>query len=178
MNLVVMGPPGSGKSTQAKILAQKLSLPYIQTGEIFRQIAKKKTPQARRIKKILEQGKLVSDEETVKTLEEFLSGEKGKDGFVLDGAPRTLPQAKKFKIKLDRVFYLAVGEKEIMKRLLARARADDTAEVINERLKVFRRRTEPVLAFFRSRGILAEVDGEDSVEAIHQDILKRLEAQK
>lgn len=175
MNLVVIGPPGSGKSTQAQLLAQKLGLAYVQTGEIFRQISRENSPRGQKIKAILDEGKLVSDQETLEILETFLSAKELEKGFVLDGAPRTLPQAKDLKIKLDRVFYLEVGKKEITKRLMARARADDTTKVIEERIRVYHRRTEPVLDFYRKKGILEEVDGERSVEAIHQDILARLD---
>jgi adenylate kinase len=174
MNLVVMGPQGSGKSTQAELLAHKLKLPHLQTGELYRQIEKENSSFGRKIKAILSKGQIVPDEEHNRILTQELAKSKYHRGFVLDGSPRTLAQAISQPFKVDQVFYLKVSDEENIKRLLKRGRTDDIPEIITERLKIYHQQTEPVLDFYRKLGILEEMNGERPIEDIFQDILGRL----
>ena len=175
MSLIVMGPQGSGKTTQAELLAKKLNLPHLQTGELYRRVAKEKSPLGRKVKELLGKGHLVPDKEHNELLEREVKKPLYKNGFVLDGSPRTLSQAKSQPFKVDKIFYLDVSDEENTKRLLRRGRKDDTPELIAERLRIYHRETEPVLKYFRQQGILKEVDGERPIEVIHQDIMNRLE---
>jgi adenylate kinase len=170
-----MGPPGSGKSTQADLLADELGIPHFKTGDLFHYLSQEDTPQGREIKRIMESGELVEDELTLKVVEEHLVGKQYQNGMVLDGTPRNLWQAKNFKIKLDKVIYLQVSDQENIRRLIKRSRVDtDKPAVIKKRLEVYRQETHPMLAFYRGKGILEEVDGERPIEVILKDILARL----
>lgn len=174
MKIIVMGPQGSGKTTQAELLAKNLNLPHLQTGELYRRVAKEKSPLGIKVKELLDKGQLVPDKEHNQLLEREVKKPLYKNGFVLDGSPRTLSQAKGQPFKTDKVFYLYVSDKENTKRLLKRGRKDDTPELIAERLRIYHRETEPVLEYFRQQGILIEVDGERPIEVIYQDVMDRL----
>lgn len=174
MKIVVMGPQGSGKSTQAELLAKKLNLPHLQTGELYRQMAKTDSPLGKKIKSFLDQGQLVPDREHNSLLKKEIKKPRYKRGFVLDGSPRTLSQAKTQPFETDRVFYLQVSDEENTKRLLKRGRADDTPALISQRLKIYHQETEPVLDYYRQQGILTEIDGERPIEEIAKDIIERL----
>ncbi|HBQ50982.1 hypothetical protein A3B42_00620 [Candidatus Daviesbacteria bacterium RIFCSPLOWO2_01_FULL_38_10] len=161
--ILFLGVQGSGKSTQGRLLAQFLGLPYISTGDIFRAMTGE-------IKQILSQGKLVDDQTTSKIVEEKLREEEYSNGFVLDGYPRTMEQIKLFDPDFDKVIYLDLSDEEATKRLLARVREDDTAELIAERLRNYHKQTNPVLDYYRQKKILKQVDGLGSIEAIQQKI--------
>jgi adenylate kinase len=175
MIITVMGPQGSGKSTQAVLLAKKLSLPLLQSGEVLRQLAEQKTKTGKRVKSFLDQGKLVDDRLLFAILKTEASKEAHQKGFVLDGTPRTLAQAQNLPFQIDQAIYLRVRDEENIKRLLLRKREDDTPAVIAARLRLYHQETEPVLNFYRELGLLIEVDGERSIADIHQDILNKLE---
>lgn len=170
-----MGPPGSGKSTQAELLAEGLGVPHLETGDLLYYLSREDSQRGREIKKIMETGSLLDDQLVLKSVREHLKNKQYRKGFVLDGAPRNLWQAEHFKTKLDKIFYLDVSDKENMKRLVKRGRKDDVPEVIKKRLKVYHQDTEPMLNYYRKKGILEEVDGERPVEVIHEDITNRLE---
>lgn len=174
MNIVMIGPQGSGKTTQAELLAKRLKLPHLQTGELYRKIAKKNFPFGIKVRELLRKGQLVPDRQHNKILKEEIAKPKYKDGFVLDGSPRTLSQAKTQPFVLDKVFYLAVSDKENIRRLVKRGRVDDTPPLIAERLRLYHQETEPILDYYRRKGILVEIDGERPIEEIHQDILEQL----
>jgi len=169
-----MGPQGSGKSTQAKLLAEKLALPHLQTGDLFRKIAVGEDALAKRIKQTLDEGKLVPDKEYNQILGNEIVKPEYRNGFVIDGSPRTLAQASSLPFEPDKVFYLNVSDEENINRLSKRGRADDTPELINKRLGLYHEQTEPVLEYYRQKNILQEVDGERSIEAIFEDIKGRV----
>jgi len=120
MKILIVGPQGSGKSTQAKLLGEKLGLPYLSTGNIFRQMAKSPTPLGRKIKRIINQGLLIDDQTTIKIVKEYLKKPEFKKGFVAEGFPRNLSQAKKIPHLFDKVFNLNVSRKTIFQRLTTR----------------------------------------------------------
>jgi adenylate kinase len=175
MNLIILGPPGSGKSTQAELLEEELGIPHFQTGDLFYYLSQEDSPKGREIKKIMEGGGLIDDEFVLRTVEKQLKGEQYQKGFILDGTPRSVWQAENLKVKVDRVIYLKVSDEENIKRLVKRGRRDtDSPEVIKKRLRVYHRETEPILVYYRKQGILEEVDGERPINEIFQGILKRL----
>ncbi|TSC87357.1 MAG: adenylate kinase [Microgenomates group bacterium Gr01-1014_7] len=163
MKILLIGPQGSGKSTQGKLLARFLGLPYISTGDIFRQMGGK-------IKEVLDQGRLVDDEVASKIVEEKLIEPEYGKGFIFDGYPRTLEQIKLFDPEFDKVFFLDLADEEAIKRLLARGRTDDTRELITQRLKAYHEQTDPILGYYRQRGKLYHIDGVGSIEEIQQKI--------
>lgn len=175
MNFLVMGPVGSGKSTQAELLAEKLGVPLLNVGDLLYFKSKENTPLGKSIKAKMEAGEIVDDKITHQIVEEHLQGKSHRKGFVLDGYPRTLKQAEMLEVPLDKVFYLIVSDKENARRLLSRGRKDDTPELIIKRLAIYHQETEPILDFFRQKGILEEFDGERPIEEIHQEIMGRLE---
>lgn len=172
--IIFMGPVGSGKSTQAGLLAEHLKLPRVNTGEIFRRMAQT-NPE---LKELLDRGQFVNDEMTMLMLRQELSDEKYGGGFVADGVPRNLFQAENLPFEPDLVIYLKVRDSENVKRLLLRGRSDDTEEVIKTRLAIYHEQTEPVLDFYRQKGKLLEVDGEPPIEVIFQDVLGKISNSK
>lgn len=178
MNIVIMGPQGSGKSTQACLLAEKLKIPYLQTGELCRIVSLEDSDLGYRVRKCLtETGELVPDQEMMMIAGEGFAKEKYQNGVVLDGIPRNLWQAKNLKLRIDKVFYLKVRDEEGIKRLMGRKRKDDTLELIAGRLRDYHRQTEPLLNFYRKQGVLEEVDGERPIGIIFEDILGRLKSE-
>lgn len=163
-----MGPQGSGKSTQAEILAKNLNLPHIETGKIYRDLKRSDTPIGQKVRAALDRGDLVDDETTFTIIDQHLAEITG--GFVLDGFPRTLAQAKRDLFKIDVVFFLRLGNDEATRRLLLRGREDDTRELITERLRHYHEATEPILSYYKDAGILVEVDGEKTISEIAVDI--------
>lgn len=169
MNIVFMGMPGSGKTTQAEILGQKLNLPVVITGAIYRQTALLDNDLGRKVKQVMEAGGLIDDEITFQVIDKHLG--EIKDGFILDGFPRTLVQAQREMVKIDKVVYVAVSDEEATKRILSRnERADDTPEVITKRLEVYHQLTEPILEYYRKDGRLLEIDGSGTIEDVEKRI--------
>lgn len=170
-----MGPQGSGKSTQASLLAQDLGLPYVQTGEILRIISLlDDSNTATLIKNAVDNGKLVPTEIVTQIINKRLTQPDCIRGFVMDSYLRNQDQFRELQAKLDKVFYVRLSDEEGIKRLIKRGRADDTREVIAKRLSIYHQETEPLLTTFQDKGILEEVDGERSIKDVHDDILKRL----
>ena len=174
MKIIVLGGQGSGKSTQAEMLATSLGLPYIEMGQIFRDRSRENDTEAGEIRAALETGDLVPDKITVKTLQDRLEKDDCKNGFVLDGYPRNYAQIEGLPKDIDKVFYIKVRDEEAIRRLIDRGRHDDSLDVIQRRLELFHRETEPLLTYFQQEEILEEVDGERSREEIHQDIVARM----
>lgn len=173
MKIILIGIQGAGKSTQGNLLSEKLNMPYLSTGHIFRELAKEKTPEGRYIKETINAGYLISDDKTLQIVSEYLSREKYQDGYILDGFPRTTHQAEAFNEKIDLVFYLKVSDKEALWRLAGRDdhREDETLKAIKERIKLFHEFTEPVIDYYREKGILHDVDGEKTIEEINKELI-------
>lgn len=174
MKILLIGPQGSGKSTQAKLLSQFLRIPLISTGDIFRNLSNQDTDQGRSLKHILDEGRLVDDETTSKKVWERLKKEDCQNGFIMDGYPRNIVQANAFDPNFDKVFYLKVPEEVVLERLLKRGREDDSEESIKTRLGLYYEQTEALLEYYKSKGILLEIDGVGDVDAIQQSLRAKL----
>lgn len=185
MRLVLMGPPGAGKGTQAKVISGRLEVPAISTGDIFRRNAKEETPLGVEAKRYIESGDYVPDEITNGMVRDRLDEPDAAKGFLLDGYPRTVAQVDELDemledkgYALDAVVMLTVDEQELVQRLLNRAsvegREDDTEEVLRHRQDVFREQTQPLLAVYESRGLLVRVDGIGEVEEVSSRVFEAL----
>lgn len=177
MKLVLIGIQGSGKSTQGNLLSKQLGIPYLSTGHIFRQLSKEKTKLGQYIKVVINSGLLVPDEKTIEIVNSYLKRPEYKKGYILDGFPRTLNQAKKFVNNVDKVIYLDIPEKEAIYRLVYRnneERDDETIPAIKKRIEQFKKFTLPVLDYYRKQKKLVEIDGTQSIEEVNQQILKNL----
>ena len=164
MRVVLLGPPGAGKGTQAQKLSEKLGIPQISTGDLFRKHISEGTPLGVEAKRYLDAGDLVPSEWTNKLVEDRIEQPDAADGFILDGYPRSVEQAqaldemlKNHNTRLDAVLEFAVSEAELFERLKSRGRADDTEEVIRNRMQVSRDETEPLLEYY-SHNNLQTVD--------------------
>jgi adenylate kinase len=180
--LLLLGPPGAGKGTQALRLAERLGIPQVSTGEMLRAAVAAGSEVGKRAKVFMDAGELVPDEVVIGVAEQRLGQPDALQGFILDGFPRTAAQADaldkllpRLGISLERCVSLRVDEDELVRRLLKRAqiegRADDNEETIRTRMQVYKESTAPLIAYYRARGVLREIDGEGSVEAV----AKRLE---
>lgn len=174
MKIIFLGIQGSGKSTQAKILSEKLNLPYVEMGQLLRDRLKEKSAEANKIKLALETGNLVPNQITINTLNKKLEDAKFKSGFILDGYPRNDIQLKFLPGKFDKVFYIELPKEEAVRRLSLRARIDDTPEVIERRVELFFKETQPIIDFFRQDEILINVDGKPSVEEVTESISSKI----
>ena len=181
MRLTLIGPPGSGKGTQADRIARELRLPAIHVGALLRRQAAETTPLGTEAEAFLRRGDLVPDRLVTKMVLERLGEPDCADGFVLDGFPRTIGQAEALDryleargVALDAACYLEVPDDELWRRLLGRGRADDEERVIRRRLEVFRTRTRPLLDYYRDRGRLVVVDAVGPPEVVGERILAAL----
>jgi adenylate kinase len=186
MQLVIMGPPGAGKGTQATLIAEHYKIPAISTGDIFRAMKTADTPLARQVREIMESGGYVSDEITNAIVADRLAQPDCNRGFLLDGYPRTLQQVQTLddylaesERPLNAVISLLADIEEVVARLLRRAvidgRSDDNEETIRVRLQVYAEQTEPLLEVYRARGSLVEVDGHGEVQEVSERIFAALE---
>ena len=183
-NVVLFGPPGAGKGTQAVKLRELLSVPHISTGDMFRENIKNDTELGRTAKEYSSSGRLVPDEVTIAMVKDRLSRDDVKGGFLLDGFPRSVPQAESLEkilgelgIALDHVVNIAVADSEVKERLAKRAgiegRADDAdPKVIENRLSTYKNQSEPCLSFYRPKKIVRDVDGLGSID----DVFGRIKA--
>lgn len=175
MKILVLGPQGSGKSTQAKMLAEYLNLPEVEMGQLFRDRFEKNDPDSLVIKQTLERGDLVSNDLTLKTLNRRLIEDDCQNGYILEGYPRNMDQMQSLPENINKVIYIDVPEKEAIARLKKRGRHDDDPQTITKRLENYHKQTEPVLKYFKDKGILFQVDGRPSIEEVHQTIVKIIE---
>lgn len=174
MKIIFLGIQGSGKSTQAKILSQKLSLPYVEMGQLLRDRLNEQSGEADQIKQALEVGNLVPDQITINTLNKKIIEDQYKSGFILDGYPRNDVQLKSLPGKFDKVFYIELPKKEAFKRLTLRSRNDDTPQVIERRVALFFQETQPIIDFFQQQGILVKIDGKPSIEEVSASINEKI----
>ncbi|WP_206491856.1 adenylate kinase [Rhodococcus sp. KRD162] len=180
MRLVLLGPPGAGKGTQAVLLSEKLGVPHISTGDLFRANIGEKTPLGLEAKKYLDAGDLVPSELTVDMVRSRLAEPDAVNGFLLDGFPRSVGQAEALvgilsdlNTKLDAVLSFVVDEDVVVDRMLARGREDDKEDVIRNRLKVYRDETAPLLDYYA--GQLVTVDAIGEVEEVNARALEAIE---
>jgi adenylate kinase len=175
----LLGPPGAGKGTQAEKLAQKLNIPHVSTGDLFRYNIRNKTELGLEAKKYLDAGDLVPATLTNALVDDRLDNADVTDGFILDGYPRSVEQAEALRamlakrdLKLDAVVEFRVSEQELLNRLKSRGRADDTEDVILNRMKVYRDETAPLLDYFQ--GELKTVDAVGSLDEVFARALQAL----
>jgi adenylate kinase len=187
VQLVVFGGQGSGKGTQAAALAARLDLELIGTGDILRKMATEQTPIGRKVNEIISAGQLVPDDMISEIITLQLKSLPGERGFVLEGYPRTIRQAEELEAASEAsgrspeamtFVYLDVPREELIKRLLARGRHDDTEELIDERLRLYDEKTAPVLKAVEAWANVIHVDGDQPVEAVTESIIKELEHAK
>jgi len=186
-NLILFGPPGAGKGTQAIKIAEKFDWKHVSTGDILRAEITQGTPLGSRVKSVMDGGHLVSDDLLIAIMESVFLSEKTAKGFVLDGFPRTLNQAleldrmlQKHGQKVTLVLSLEVNEDELTKRLLKRAaeqgRMDDDEEVIKNRLIQYHQHTRPLIDYYRQKNIFKEVHGVGSIEDIFSQLCSVIRA--
>lgn len=184
MEILIVGPQGSGKTTQAKLLAKKFNFQFISTGDLVREFATQDSQEAQSVKQALEQGELVNDRIVAELIRKKLARNDSQRGFVMEGFPRSVDQLKYISPNFDKVFYLEVSDEEVVKRLLDRKRADDQPEVIRQRLRLYHTFTEPVLKFYEKLGKLIRINAsqlsgmtdEQSIQEIANEIDKQMES--
>lgn len=213
MQIVLFGPPGAGKGTQAKFLSDEYNIPHISTGDILRENVKKNTPLGQKAKAYMDRGELVPDKLLIELIKDRLENPDTRKGFLLDGFPRTIPQAEALdeilddlNKRLDAVINIDVSSEELVKRLSGRRickscgasyhvmfnppkekdictacggelyqRSDDMEDAIKNRLNVYKKQTEPVIDYYKSKGLLIDIDGEREIEDVTSDIRSALE---
>lgn len=175
MRLILIGIQGAGKSTQGNILSEKLGIPYLSTGHIFREMAKEKSKIGRYLKEVMVSGALVPDKTTLEIVSDYLKRPEYEKGYIMDGFPRTTAQAKAFENGVDKVIYLKVSDKEALWRLSYRTdddREDDTLAALRKRIELFHEVTRSVIEYYKKRRKLVEIDGEQEINNINKEILK------
>ena len=193
MRVVLLGPPGAGKGTQAQIIAGRLGVPAISTGEIFRANVSGQTELGQQAKAYMDAGDLVPDEITVAMVSDRLAEPDAKAGFLLDGFPRNIPQAERLQESLaemghvlDRCLELVVDEDELVRRLSGRRmlvdgewvqRDDDKPETVRHRLEVYREQTAPLAGFYEQAGLLSRVDAIGEIDQVTGRALRALGAE-
>ena len=186
MRLILMGPPGAGKGTQAKVISARLGIPAVSTGDIFRANVSEGTPLGLEAKRYMDAGDYVPDEVTNGMVRDRLGQDDARRGFLLDGYPRTVAQVEELDsmladagTSLDAVLVLTVDDEELIQRLLHRAetegRTDDTEDVIRHRQDVYNEQTAPLIAVYADRGLLVEVDGMGVVDEVSERVFGALE---
>jgi len=175
--LLLLGPPGAGKGTQAVRLVSRLGIPQVSTGDMLRAAVAAETELGQQAAAVMARGELVPDEVVIGVAEERLSSADARSGFILDGFPRTTAQAvaldailERLGLPLERCLALIVDEEELVSRLLERAkiegRGDDNEETIRNRMRVYREQTEPLVAYYRERDLLREIEAKGAIEEI------------
>lgn len=185
MNLIILGGPGSGKGTQAQVIAKKLNLRHVSTGELLREAVTNQTELGKKVEGIIAAGELVSDEIVVSLIEEAVTEfheDDPWDGWILDGFPRNLKQAELLedllsskRVTVEGVLVLDVDAEVIVKRLAGRGRDDDQPETVRNRLKVYEDTTLPIIDLYDQRYDVHRINGDQSIEAVTEDILGLVE---
>jgi len=194
LKIVLLGPPGSGKGTQGQVLSERLGVPAISTGDLLRDAVATGNELGTRVGGIMAAGALVDDGTMAEVVRERLARCLDGGGFLLDGYPRTVPQAETLDRilleksvrrsdekasgksgSLDAVLLVAVPEEELVRRTLARQRADDREEVVRERLRVYREKTEPLIGYYERKGLLREIDGYRPIQEVTSQMLAALD---
>lgn len=192
MKLVFLGPPGAGKGTQALIISKHFNISSFSTGDIFRAVSQQNDPLALKIKSLMAQGELISDELVVDLVFSKLDSSVQQKGFILDGFPRTINQAEHLErflamnaSHLDFVINIKVDQNILFDRIQSRVnqssgnvRLDDNAEVLRSRIDVYNSETKPLIQFYEQRGLLVNIDGMQSVDCVTKDIISSLNKQK
>lgn len=184
MRIIIFGPPGAGKGTQAKLVKEKYDIPHLSTGDLFRKAIKNKTELGQKVTSVLDAGELVPDDIVVALVKEELQKNKYTNGYVLDGFPRTVAQAKAYDrflqeqgTSLYAFILLRVPQEELVDRILSRGegRSDDSEEKVKTRLEVYWNETLPVHEHYQKQGLVEEIDGVGSVDEIFGRIQSTLE---
>ena len=173
MKVILLGGPGAGKGTQAQFICDHFDIPQISTGDMLRAAVKAGTPLGKQAKEIMDAGKLVPDEVILGLVRERIEEDDCTKGFLFDGFPRTIPQAEGLRtegVKVDHVVEISVDDDEIVRRLLARGRKDDSEPVIRNRLEVYSAETSPLIAYYEKRGVLATVDALGTVDEVYDRV--------
>ncbi|MGL6106838.1 adenylate kinase [Romboutsia sp.] len=216
MRIILLGPPGAGKGTQAAGIVEKYNIPHISTGDIFRKNIKEGTDLGKKAKEYMDQGLLVPDELTVGLVTDRIAQDDCKKGFMLDGFPRNVAQAKHLdaflqetSIDLDKVINIEVDKNILVERAVGRRickscgatyhvmfnppkeegvcnvcqgelyqRADDTEETVSKRIQVYLDETKPLVNYYSSQGIIANINGQQSIDKVFEDIVKALGCEK
>ena len=188
MNIIFLGPPGAGKGTQAQRICNALNIPQISTGDILRRAIKEQTPTGLKAKSYIDAGKLVPDDVIIDIVRDRLAQDDAKNGYILDGFPRTVPQAEALEgiADIDAVIDLDVADEKLIDRLSGRLngktkcdscsdelvqRADDKAETVLNRLKVYHDQTAPLVDFYQKKGLLRVIDGDQDMDTIFASIM-------
>ena len=178
MRIILFGPPGCGKGTQATFISEALAIPHLSTGDMLRSAVSSGSEIGLKAKNIMESGGLVSDQIVLSIVEQRIAKDDCEKGFILDGFPRTVNQAEKLDLllstnnKLDYVLRIKVDEEEIINRLIDRAREDDKPDIIKNRFKTYNSETQPLIPFYEDRKILFNINGMQEIEKVSEDIKK------
>ena len=186
MNILILGPQGAGKGTQGRLIASEYAIPHVATGDMLRAAMADGSELGQQVRPIYDSGRLVPDNLMIALIRERLSGEDAREGFVLDGFPRTMAQAdaleetlREIGRDLDVVFEFQipdeVGRERMLKRAAEEGRTDDTPEAIDERLRLYHEETKPLIEYYRTRGNLVGVHGDRPVNQVFSEIQQTLE---
>ena len=186
LNLVIFGPPGSGKGTQSANIVRKYNLLHLSTGDLLRQEMEKDTPLGREVSKFIDQGLLVPDDIVWRELYEYVTGHMDAPGFIFDGFPRTIVQAKALDCLLEEkrapiclVISVEVAEEELFNRLMGRSedsgRSDDNAEIARRRLQVYKDQTLPLISYYKAQNKIVSIDGMAPVDEVFSRICKAVD---
>ena len=183
--IVFLGPPNSGKGTQAEVLAAALGIPPISTGVMLREAVAAGTDLGRRVEGVMARGELVDDDLMAEVVRDRLARADAAGGFLLDGYPRTAPQAETLAeilgqagVELDVVVLIDAPEEVLVERALGRGRADDREEIVRERLHVYRQKTAPLNEYYERKGLLCRIDGDQSVADVSRAVAAAVGAEK